>query len=167
MLSSEVLEDLNRYPIDYKGFVVMSGDNGRGKSYVARKIYQRVATFQLPARDYDEAWFINQAELNILFAEHNEKYGSSSVLFKQMCDCKLFILDDLATRTPSAAFLDLLYATIDWRWENRENLSTIITTNKSSSDLRKIMGDAIVSRMCSGRNYKVVGPDHRTKNEAI
>lgn len=161
LLSEEVIEDLKDYVLNPQGFVLLVGKNGRGKSYSAMKIYEQLTPYKLPARDHDLAWFVNQADLNILFAEANEIYGHSMSLLKQGYNTKLLVIDDLGTRPPSPAFMDFLYAIVDKRWNERHKLATIITTNLDSTRIRKEFGDAIFSRIASGRNYVVIGEDRR------
>jgi DNA replication protein DnaC len=161
LMSEQVIEDLKDYMINTKGFILLCGKNGRGKSYAAMKIYEKFSLFKLPAHDHDISWFINQADLNIAYAETNEKFGSSMELLKQACKTELLILDDLGTRVPSPAFMDFIYAIIDKRWNERNKKGTIITTNLDSSRIRKDFGDAIFSRIASGRNYLVTGDDRR------
>lgn len=164
MISEEVIADLHEYAKNAQGFVLLTGKNGRGKSYAAMQIYQKNTPYVLPMRDCDEAWFINQADLNLLYSEANEIYGHSVYLLKQAYNTKLLVLDDLGTRTPSPAFVDFLYAIIDRRWNERSTKGTIITTNLDSTRLRKDLGDAIFSRIASGRNYVVKGEDRRFTN---
>ena len=161
LLSEQVIEDLKDYVENPRGFVLLVGKNGRGKSYAAMKIYEQLTPYKLPARDHDLAWFINQADLNMQFAEANDLYGSSMSLLKKAYGAKLLIIDDLGTRPPTPAFMDFLYAVLDKRWNERNKLATIITTNLDSSRIRKDFGDAIFSRIASGRNYVVTGEDRR------
>lgn len=161
LLSEEVILDLEDFAKKPQGFVILQGLNGRGKSYAAMAIYQRNTPFKFPAYNNDLAWFINQADLNMRYSEANEIYGHAISLLKQAQSSKLLVLDDLGTRTPSPAFGDFLYALIDKRWNDRAVLGTIITTNLDSTKLRKDFGDAIFSRIASGRNYVVTGPDRR------
>jgi len=161
LLSHEVIEDLKDFVLNPKGIILLVGENGRGKSYAAMKIYEQLTPFKLPSYDKDLAWFITQADLNMLFTEHNQEYGHSTMLLHQSYKSKLLILDDLGTRPPSPAFLDFLYAVINKRWNNRDFLATIITSNLDSTKIKRDFGNAIFSRIASGRNYIVVGPDHR------
>lgn len=161
LLSEEVIIDLQEYAKNPQGFVMLVGKNGRGKSYAAMRIYEQNTPYQLPQRDHDRAWFINQADLNMLYSEANEVYGHAINILRQAQNAKLLILDDLGTRTPSPAFADFLYALIDHRWNERASKGTIITTNLDSTKIRKDFGDAIFSRIASGQNYVVVGEDRR------
>ncbi len=161
LLSEQLIEDLQDFILQPRGFILLVGKNGRGKSYAAMKVYEALSSYKLPDRDYDQAWFINQADLNMVFSEYIELYGNAMNLLRQVYKCKLFIIDDLGTRAPSPAFMDFLYAVIDKRWNERETLATIITTNLDSSRIRRDFGDAIFSRIASGKNYVVIGEDRR------
>ncbi len=161
LLSEQVIEDLKEFVKNPQGFILLVGKNGRGKSYAAMRIYEQLTPYKLPFHDHDLAWFVNQADLNIMFAESNEIYGSSMSLLKQAYKSKLLVIDDLGTRPPSPAFMDFLYAVVDYRWNRRTETATIITTNLDSSRIRKDFGDAIFSRIASGQNYVVIGEDRR------
>lgn len=161
LLSEEVIKDLKDFVLNPQGFVLMVGKNGRGKSYAAMRIYEQLTPHKLPNHDHDLAWFVNQADLNMLFSEANEIYGHPMSLLKQAYNSRLLVIDDLGTRIPSLAFMDFLYAVIDKRWNERERKGTIITTNLDSTRIRKDFSDAIFSRIASGRNYVVIGDDRR------
>lgn len=161
LLSEQVIEDLKEFVLNPQGFVLMVGKNGRGKTYAAMKIYEQLTPYKLPDRDHDLAWFVNQSDLNMIFNESNEIYGSAKSVLKQAYISKLLVIDDLGTRPPSPAFMDFLYAIVDRRWNERAMLATIITTNLDSTRIRKDFGDAIFSRIASGRNYVVIGNDRR------
>ncbi len=161
LLSEQVIEDLKDFVINPTGFILLVGKNGRGKSHAAMKIYEQFTPYKLPAYDREKAWFINQADLNILFSEANEIYGSSMSLLKQAYSTNLLVIDDLGTRAPSIAFMDFLYAVVDKRWNKRATHATIITTNLDSARIRKDFGDAIFSRIASGKNYVLIGEDRR------
>ena len=53
-----------RFANNPKGFLLMAGSNGTGKSFIARAIYKRYSRFELPYYDMDESFFINQSDLN-------------------------------------------------------------------------------------------------------
>lgn len=161
MLSEDVIQDLQEWALNPLGFVIFQGLNGRGKSYAALKIYEKNTVYRLPEFDRDMAWFINQADLNMLFTEAHEIYGHAMHLVKQAFASRLLILDDLGTRTPSEPFKDFLYAVIDKRYNLKHEKGTIITTNLDSTKIRKDFGDAIFSRIASGQNYVVIGDDRR------
>lgn len=159
--SEEIILDMQNFVANPLGIVLFAGPNGRGKSYVARKIYERIATYKLPSRDWDEAWFLNYTELNMMVTKSHSEKGHSVDILLQAQRTRFLVLDDLGSRTPSSSFADFLYAVADFRYEERSKKATIITTNLSSNEIREKFGDAFFSRMVSGRNYVFQGPDRR------
>lgn len=156
----EQMEKIMRFAKNPKGFLLMAGANGRGKSFVAQAIYEEHSTFKLPYYDMDESFFINQRDLNERW-EHSKMEKGSLELSGRLKQTKLLILDDLGTRTPSDAFLDFLYGLIDYRWNHRDSLGTIITTNMTGKITREKFGDAILSRIASGIQIRFDGPEDR------
>jgi DNA replication protein DnaC len=156
----EQMEKIMRFANNPKGFLLLAGANGTGKSFVAMAIYEKHATFKLPSYDLDEAFFINQADLNERWL-HAKNENSSLELSGRLKNTKLLVLDDLGTKTPSDTFADFLYGVIDYRWTNESTLGTIITTNMTGKITRERFGDAILSRIASGINIRFDGEDRR------
>lgn len=156
----EQMEKILRFAKNPKGFLLLAGANGTGKSFVARAIYEAHARFKLPQYDMDEAFFINQADLNERWI-HAKMEFSSLELYARLKETKLLVLDDLGTKTPSEAFAEFLYGIIDHRWNLKDTLGTIITTNMNGKTTRDRFGDAILSRITSGVNIRFDGEDRR------
>ena len=136
----------------------MAGPNGTGKTYAALQIFKRNKTLDPQMEDI----FITQSELNILWLEDIEKYGSTLWRMNQLRNANIFVLDDLGTRIPTSAFMDFLYAILDYRKTKQK--PTIITTNLNSKTMREQFGDALVSRIASEHVIKFEGGDRRFKN---
>ena len=115
---TEIKDFLVKFALNPSGMVLLAGMNGTGKSYAARAVY---SDFNPPmsTMEFDDKIFTSQASLNIKWQEVINKYGTTLYLLKNLCYPKLLILDDIGTRAPSEAFLDFLYAIIDYRYENR------------------------------------------------
>jgi len=156
----EQMEKIQAFARNPKGFLLLAGANGTGKSFVAEVIYQLHARYKLPYYDMDEAFFINQASLNERWLREKSE-GNSFELCDRLQKTKLLVLDDLGTRSPSDAFGEFLYAIIDYRWHSRDTLGTIITTNMTGKVTREKFGDAILSRIASGINIRFDGEDRR------
>lgn len=154
--SEEMRCHLNAFAASPRGFVLLSGKNGTGKSYASLEAYNAFSPYRLPDFDHDVAWFITQAELNLLFSEGNTKY-----LLEELIKSTLLVLDDIGTRTPSEAFMDFLYALVDKRYTLRNKKGTIITTNLNATSMRQMFGDAFVSRVASGKCFRLEGKDRR------
>lgn len=155
----EIINALKEMRKTLTGFIVFSGKNGTGKSYAARCIYNSLNPYQHPAYDHDIAIFITQAELNMSYNKNLSQYSQVFTYLDYIRKTKLFVLDDLGTRTPTDAFMDFIYALIDYRYENK--LATIVTTNLNSTDMRKNFSDAFVSRVASGKCFRFEGKDRR------
>lgn len=156
----EQLEKIMSFAKNPKGFLLLAGANGTGKSFVALAIYEAHSRFKLPYYDMDEAFFINQSDLNERWLR--EKMENNSMEFGQrLKETKLLVIDDLGTKTPSDSFGDFLYGIIDYRWNRRDTLGTIITTNMTGKITRERFGDAILSRIASGIQIRFDGEDRR------
>ena len=149
----EQMQKIKSYAKDPKGFLLLAGDNGTGKSFVAEAIYELRTPFQLPQYDMDIAFFINQSDLNTRW-KHDVIENSALELLERLKNTKLLVLDDLGTKPPTDAFGDFLYSIIDYRWNRRKELGTIITTNMTATIVREKFGDAILSRIASGTNIR-------------
>lgn len=156
----EQMEKILAYANNPKGFLLLAGLNGTGKSFVAESIYEMHSTFKLPAYDMDEAFFITQADLNERWLRAKAENGSLELSYR-LKNTKLLVLDDLGTRAPSDSFSEFLYALIDHRWRYRDDLGTIITTNMTAKITRDRFGDPILSRIISGTSLRFEGEDRR------
>ena len=154
----EVLEALKQFCLRPTGFLLLSGKNGTGKSYAAMTIYNHQTPYRIPDRDDDAAIFINQSELNM---EWSSRMKTPKYLLNKYTKTKFLVLDDIGTRTPTEAFMDFLYAVADERYNRRDHLGTIITTNLTSIAIREKFGDAFFSRVASGIRFKLDGDDRR------
>lgn len=153
----QLIEKFARTPI---GFMVLSGKNGTGKSFVAQAIYELYAPYKLPYYDKDIAYFVTQSKLNSEWLDQKQE-GSATEVLNRLKGTKLLIIDDLGTRAPTEAFMDFLFDLFDTRWNNRDKVGTIITTNLNAADMRLKFSDAIVSRIASGICMRFEGEDRR------
>lgn len=163
----DVVDFIEAFAKSPKGFLLLSGKNGTGKSYAAMAAYNAVTPYRLPAYDRDIAIFTTQTDLNLRWSEENAKHGETMTLLKELARCKLLVLDDIGTRIPSEAFMDFLYAVADKRYSNRDIGGTIVTTNLNVTDMRERFGDAFVSRVASGKCFRFEGEDRRFNKDAL
>lgn len=84
--------------------------------------------------------------------------GRENAIKNTVCEKDLIVLDDIATREPTAPQLDALLTLLNWR--GRKPL--IATGNAAPSELAEfIHDDRVVSRLCSGAIIEVTGKDRR------
>lgn len=138
-----------------KGFFLIAGKNGNGKTFTARAIYEH---FYHPHGDNK---FFKQADLNIKWQQDFTKWGSTEYLLQELVKAPLLVLDDIGTRKPTEAFMDFLYLIADKRYDFQDSCGTIITTNLNANSMREIFGDAFVSRVASGICVRHDGEDRR------
>lgn len=162
----EIINFIKAYIKKPRGFLVFTGDNGTGKTFAAKAIYNSISPYTLPDYDADVAIFLNQAEINNIWNKDFKEQGHWSHSMKLLSETKLLVIDDLGRRTPTESFLDFLYCLIDKRCEARDRLGTIITTNLSVLDIREQFGEAFASRTLSGNNFLFDGKDRRFKRGA-
>jgi len=166
--SQEILQALRDFRQKPQGFFLLSGTNGTGKTFAAEALLYSLpfnsdldanVEFQAPMKK-----MISQAQLNIEWQKSIAEWSSTAWLLNHFVYTKALVLDDIGTRTPTDAFMDFLYALIDARYTNRNTCATIITTNLNAADMRKRFGDAFLSRVGSGKCYRLDGIDRR-RNE--
>ncbi len=161
--SIEVLHALQEMLEKAKGFLLLAGKNGTGKTYASRCIYNRaIYPIISPDFNHDIAYFVKQEELSMILEEERAKYGQTFSFLKSIRDTQLLVLDDIGTRPPSDSLKGFMYSLVDHRYDL--NLATIFTTNCNSMQLREIMGDAFVSRAASGKVFRLEGKDRRFKD---
>lgn len=155
-----ILEALKAYSRNPRGFLVMAGKNGTGKTFAANAIISHLG-YNERFHDSDDRKIISQASLNIAWQHQLKEWGDTLYLLNQLNRVAILCLDDVGTRDPTPAFMDFLYAMIDHRWEHRDRLATIITTNLNSKQMREKFGDAFTSRVTSGKIIRFEGIDRR------
>ena len=150
----EIKAKLTQYALVPKGYLLLVGPNGTGRTYAAKAILHHQKLY-----DSDDYQFITQSELNSQWKHQLAEWKDDLYLLDQYKRYKFLILDDIGTRIPSPAFGDFIYAIIDKRCNNYQ--STVITTNLNSSQMRERFGDAITSRVASGMVIRFKGKDRR------
>ncbi len=147
---------------DPKGFILLAGKNGTGKTTSAEAICDN-ARIRLEDPNHYDKIFYTQVDLFMKWTQDQKKWGETSFLCNKLINVRLLVLDDVGTRRPSEAYKDFIYAIIEKRERNKLNVGTIITTNLNSSDMRERFGDAIISRVASGQVFRFEGNDRRFK----
>lgn len=159
---SEIIDAIEEMKQTAKGFIVLAGKNGTGKTFAAKCLYN-IAIYpkKSPQKNEDMAIFYTQAELSLSIEKKRAQYNETWSFLEYVRKTKLLILDDVGTRTPSESYTDFLYAIVDYRYNL--DLATIVTTNKTAKELREILGDPFVSRIASGKCFRLEGEDRRFK----
>ena len=152
--SEEFMKAVNDFVSHPRGFLLLAGSNGNGKSFTARAIMDHFTTPRL------EHQFWNQVDLKMRWEQEYQENGHANTLCQEILKAPLLVLDDV--RRPSHAFGDFLYWVSEKRFEMSYMAATIVTTNLNSEGMREAMGDAFVSRVSSGICIRWDGPDRRS-----
>jgi len=145
------VEEISKRP---KGFTVLAGDVGIGKTYLS---CAGLISYLNWGRN---GLFIRYSDINQRWLDIKSQ-GNSELHFLHMLQEKEFlVIDDLGIRKPTEAFGDFLYLLIDKR-KNNSNLATIFTTNLNSNEMELSLGKSITSRIASGKCYRIKGIDRR------
>jgi hypothetical protein len=139
-----------------RGFLVLSGDCGCGKTFAACCLIAEWTRLKgVPARFYD------MAVVKQLWYEEIRSTGLKTLSTK-LSEAPLLVLDDLSAMDSSDGFQELIYLVINSRYNNM--LPTIITTNLNEHAFGEQMGNAISSRVFSkdGRFFEMRGRDMRS-----
>lgn len=161
----EFIKMIKEYANNPKGFLLIAGTNGNGKSYSAKCIYEKNTQYVLPNYDDDEAIFIKHDDLKDRLLESFRKWGTLEYEKKKFNSTKLLILDDLGAREPTEQMIGFLHSILDQRYEDRKNVGTVITTNLNSKTFAEKFSSAILSRVGSGKKYRLDSPDRRATDE--
>lgn len=159
--SEEDKKDLWNYAKNPKGFLLLVGKNGRGKSYAAEAIYNMNTPYKLPQYDSDKAILISEMEL---YQEWLQSIQDQRSVRKDYNNTLLLVIDDFGSSKPSEAFHRFIYGIIDYRWANRNKLGTIFTTNRNTEEINEMWGTSILSRLKSGIVKRLEGEDRRISN---
>ncbi|MBR5315017.1 MAG: ATP-binding protein [Clostridia bacterium] len=117
--------------------LIFIGGTGLGKTHLSTSIARKVIEkgFEVV---YDSA-------PNVFNDFNKEQFKDEQGLTQKYFDCDLFILDDLGTEMHTAFTVSCLYNVINTRLNTGK--STIINTNLSIDELRKMYTDRITSRV--------------------
>ena len=146
----EIINSLRAYCKNFKGFLLLTGPSGRGKSYGAS-----VCVNEFLKRD-DNCFFIEIYDL--YFEWLNATQGESNLLslMDKYVKKTLLVIDDLGSRKPSDAFLEFIQFLITKR-SNSTSLSTVISTNLNSRQILEQFGNPILSRISKDMIIKYEG----------
>lgn len=149
----EIIKALSEFSKKPKGFLLLAGNNGTGKTYAACACLREYLD-----QGNTSARFFSISDINFLWLD-NKKVGTEGDFATRFISSDFLILDDMGIRSPSNGFLDFLYFILDKR--QRSSQGTIITTSKKSHEIKEFYGEDIFSRICSAKILIFEGEDRR------
>lgn len=139
------LEIVKKFAFDFKGEnsgnLLMLGGTGLGKTHLSSAVAKTVIE-----RGFD-VLYVSVMDMVSDFEQERfgSGYSSTQADIAKYFECELLILDDLGTEMANQFTVSTLYNIINTRLS--KNLSTIISTNLNSKDLRDRYWDRITSRL--------------------
>ena len=135
---------------DQRGFLVLLGGYGTGKSHLASAAFQ----------SFKHGWFVKHSSLLLaLRATYRDKGAFDPVQRAQAA--RLLVLDDVGLSSGGRDELPLLHEILDYR--HGERLPTIITSNLEWNGLANVIGERMADRLREStfRILKFSGKSHR------
>lgn len=138
--------------------IVISGDVGTGKSFLAGAIVT-----QVEKAGYNPIFITAQNLNNVFLKYHTAPIDEKSFYSSLLCDCDLLVIDDLGCEPPFKNVTNeyLLMVLCE---RTAKSLPTIITTNLSQNQLLDRYGDRVLSRLNDKRRgsfIEIKGEDLR------
>lgn len=144
------VEACKQYAAKPKGFLVLRGGVGCGKTTLAVSIARGVSPYR--------AFFISHSEL---LRQHRQSYGKRDArsdedevdVLSRAREVHLLILDDFGRRGSGRDEEAILHSLLNTRYENM--LPTVLTTNLSRQGLEDSLGPALFDRLREACNCEV------------
>lgn len=147
---------MRRFSQNPRGFIVMQGEPGSGKTYAA------LGLCELFTRSDSSAMFITYKQLRNAWRASNE----SPTFFDKLLNPALLVIDDFGiVETPKSfmeLFMDLLNSRMQWK-----RRGTVITTNLDDKMLSQYCGDALADRLATGITFEFKLPEEGSRRKPI
>lgn len=154
--NDEVMNKLHKWFEKPEYIFYFTGKIGTGKTYFVSAIYNRWVEEKKNVRAYTESKFLSHLKNG--FKENTD----SAYEIQRLCECDIFILDDLGHSRINEWQRDMLFEFIDIRSSMRK--PTLITSNLSRKDISAAFDERFASRLYASRNTIVYcdGEDRRS-----
>ncbi len=147
---TEHLEVLKSFCKIQRGFLILIGGYGTGKSHLAAAALRTIG----------KGWFVKQSSLLVALRQtYRDKAAFDPIDRAQ--SARLFVLDDVGLSAGGRDELPLLHEILDYR--HSERMATIITSNFEWESISNVIGERMADRMRESafRLLKFTGTSHR------
>jgi DNA replication protein DnaC len=150
----EIINKLNAWYKKPQYLFYFTGKVGTGKTYFAASIYNLCVENKVNVRAFTEANFLSHLR------EGMDKIDAIAEV-NRLCECDVFILDDLGSSSMTAWQKENLFTMVDIRCSMKR--PTLITSNLLKQDLHDTFSERFSSRIYAARNVVVtsMGEDRR------
>lgn len=135
-----------------RGFILMQGDKGTGKTYAA------MAMCELFTRTRKECVFTTQKQMSNNWM--NSIGDPMSIYVNTICSIPLLVIDDFGLGEPNPKFLEFFMDIINTRMQWKER-GTVITTNLEPGKFATFCGEALSDRINTGQQFEFRGKTRR------
>tara|TARA_R110002126_G_scaffold77229_2_gene192653 strand:- start:2888 stop:3439 length:552 start_codon:yes stop_codon:yes gene_type:complete len=139
--------------------LVLSGQTGRGKTHFMYALIRNL----LKSCDISQIRLYKAKKLDDFLLHKFKEYGSASYFIDQLADIRALFIDDFGVERPTERTLREIYEIIDERHAHQK--LTVLTTNLSNSQIKKVYGDRIHSRLKDYEWITFTGKDLRGNYE--
>ena len=154
----EIVKKLLKFALQPKGFFVLTGATGTGKTYAAI-----ACLAEYLGNGGDSARFVKASNLYYEWLQIKAEKQNDLNFIEKYSEPQFLIIDDLMPVTASDAYSQALYMLIDNRKSSKKG--TIFTSNLSKEKVGNFYGEAVASRIFSGEIINCAGEDRRRPKE--
>lgn len=145
--SKEDLEKIHSWVKTPKGFLVLLGNAGIGKTYVAAALANEFINTQIEFRYFKENTFLSKLRG---FIERNQGYEGE---ITRICDTNVIFFDELGVSQLTDWQQEVIFSFVDQRHGNCQ--PTIILSNLTPREIREKFHQRFYSRLFDKRNTVV------------
>lgn len=165
-------------------WLVISGDNGCGKTFSAAAILREVIRAKHVTLEEDYAkgdtsttlrvtcgkFATMQGILDDIKATFSERFGTEEDAIARWVNTPLLVIDDVGKEAPTEWSLPVIFAVLDGRYAKQK--PTLITTNLTGATMRAhyskagsaLIAESIVSRIAEADHVRLRGSDRRMRH---
>ena len=153
-------ERISKWMSNPKGFLILTGPAGVGKTYFCAALLECVPNNVHSMRAYNERNLLKRVREQI----SNKKDGEYIEFLHLLIDDDLIFLDDIGSSGHTTWREEILMEAIDYRYSNEK--PTIITSNLGRKEFYETYGQRIASRLFARENTVIdlgESPDLRSQ----
>jgi DNA replication protein DnaC len=163
-----ILSKVREFAKAKKGFLVLIGDYGVGKSHLAVSVVRRYVNYHRYGEDSrimpcsSGAWFVKQSSLLLELRETYRNPNAKNPIAKAE-SASLFVLDEIGISGGGKDEAPMIHEILSHRYE--ELKPTILTSNVSFEQLKESIGDRMRDRLkeCAFAILTIGGESQRSK----
>jgi DNA replication protein DnaC len=151
---ARILEKVTLQLAKGKGFIILRGKYGTGKSHLAVGLLKKVG----------DGLFVTEGDLIGELRETYRNNSSQNILVDKYRHCRVLVIDELSLDVKGSDIHAFLYRILAYRYEN--GLLTIITSNETLQSILDIIGPRLADRIRPSYTVATMEWETHRKKEA-